>query len=57
MGKRFLNKISFRKEKYIAHCDSPSIIHSSKNASFHSMSKLINVRNHLVRDVLEYKSL
>ena len=55
--KRFLNEIGVKQDRYIVHCDSQSAIHLSKNSSFHSRSKHIDVRYHWVRDVLESKSL
>ena len=39
------------------HCDSQSAIHLSKNSSFHSKSKHIDVRYHWIRDVLEEKKM
>lgn len=39
------------------HCDSQSAIHMSKNSSFHSKSKRIDVRYHWIRDVLKAKQL
>ena len=55
--KRFLNEIGVSQDKYEVLCDSQSAIHLSKNSSFHSRSKHIDVRYHWVRDVLEKKLL
>ncbi|KAI5315215.1 hypothetical protein L3X38_044391 [Prunus dulcis] len=55
--KRFLQELGQEKHKYIFHCDSQSAIHLSKNPSFHSRSKHIDVRYHWIRDVLESKQL
>ena len=38
-------------------CDNQSAIHLSKNASFHSRSKYIDVRYHWIRDVLNSKQM
>ena len=38
-------------------CDNQSAIHLSKNASFHSRSKNIEVRYHWIRDVLYSKKM
>ncbi|CAL9012342.1 unnamed protein product [Prunus brigantina] len=55
--KRFLQELGQEQHKYILHCDSQSAIHLSKNPSFHSRSKHIDVRYHWIRDVLESKKL
>ncbi|CAA0837196.1 Uncharacterized mitochondrial protein AtMg00300 [Striga hermonthica] len=44
-------------EKYVVFSDSQSAIHLSKNSSFHSRSKHIEVRYHWIRNVLESKEL
>ncbi|CAL9013346.1 unnamed protein product, partial [Prunus brigantina] len=44
--KRFLQELGQEQHKYILHCDSQSAIHLSKNPSFHSRSKHIDVRYH-----------
>ena len=38
-------------------CDNQSVIHLSKNASFHSRSKDIDIRYHWIRDVLNSKQM
>ena len=38
-------------------CDNQSAIHLSKNASFHSRSKHIDVHYHWIRDVLNSKQM
>ena len=40
-------------DKYVVHCDSQSAIDLSKNATFHSHSKQIEVRYHWIRLVVE----
>ena len=55
--KRFLNEIGILQDKYEVLCDSQSAIHLSKNSSFHSKSKHIDVRYYWIRDVLERKLL
>lgn len=49
----YLNK----QERYVLHCNSQSAIHLTKNPSFHSRSKHIDVRYHWIRDVLDSKLL
>lgn len=55
--KRFLQELGQEQQKYILHCNSQSAIHLSKNLTFHSRSKHIDVRYHWTRDVLETKQL
>lgn len=55
--KRFLQELGLKQEKYTLFCDNQSAIHLSKNPSFHSRSKHIDVRYHWIRDVLEEKLL
>ena len=51
--KRFLQELGLMQDKYVAHCDSQSAIDLSKNATFHSHSKHIEVRYHWIRLVVE----
>lgn len=39
------------------HCDSQSAIHLSKNSTFHSRTKHIDIRYHWIREMLEEKQL
>ena len=55
--KKFLQELGLKQERYVLHCDSKSAIHLSKNSSFHSRSKHIDVRYHWIRDVLNDKLL
>ena len=55
--KRFLQELGLQQGKYIVYCDSQSVIHLSKNSTFHSRSKHIDVRYHWIRDMLESKEL
>lgn len=55
--KRFLEELGLKQERYVLYCDSQSAIHLSKNPSFHSRSKHIDVRYHWIRDVLDNKFL
>ena len=55
--KKFLQELGLQQERYIVYCDSQSAIHLSKNSTFHSRSKHIDVRYHWIRDVLEMKEL
>ena len=55
--KKFLQELNQNQESYVLYCDSQSAIHLSKNPTFHSRSKHIDVRYHWIRDVLENKLL
>ena len=55
--KKFLQELGLKQERYVLHCDSQGAIHLSKNSSFHSRSKHIDVRYHWIRDVLNDKLL
>ena len=56
MGK-FLEELGLQQEKYVVYSDSQSVIHISKNSTFHSRSKHIDFRYHWIHDVLESKEL
>ena len=43
--------------KYVIYCDNQSAIHLSKNPSFHSKSKHIEMRYHWIREKFERKML
>ena len=43
--KQFLQELGLMQDKYVVHCDSQSAIDLSKNATFHSRSKHIEVRS------------
>ena len=55
--KRFMEELGFRQERYVVLCDNQSAIHLSKNSTFHSRSKHIDVRYHWMRDVINNKLL
>jgi len=55
--KKFVNELGFEKDKYVLFCDNQSVIHLSKNASFHSKLKHIDVHYHWIRDVLNSKQM
>lgn len=55
--KEFLQELKWSQEKYAVHCDSQSAIHLSKNSTFHSRSKHIDVRYHWIRQALEEKEV
>jgi hypothetical protein len=55
--KRFLHELGQGQQKYAMYCDSQSVIHLSKNSSFHMRSKHIDVRYHWIRDMLDSKQL
>jgi len=52
-----LQELGFRQDKYSLFVDSQSAIHLSKNPTFHSRSKHIDVRYHWIRDALDAKLL
>ena len=53
--KKFLQELGLQKERYLLYCDSQSVIHLSKNPTFHSKSKHVDVRYHWICDTLEMK--
>lgn len=55
--KKFLQELGLQQERYIVNCDNQSVIHLSRNSTFHSRSKHIDVRYHLIHDVIEMKEL
>lgn len=55
--KKFLKELGHFQGKYVLLCDSQSAIHLSKNSTFHSKSKHIDVRYHWIREVLDDKLL
>lgn len=55
--KRLVGELGFDQDKYVLFCDNQSAIHLSKNSSFHSRSKHIDVRYHWIREVLSSKQM
>jgi hypothetical protein len=55
--KKFLQELSLQQERYLIHCGSQSVIHLSKNSTFHSRSKHIDIRYHSICDALDEKLL
>ena len=53
--RKFLEELGLQKDKYVVY--SQSVIHLSKNLTFHSRSKHIDDRYHWICDVLESKQL
>lgn len=53
--KKFLEELGIEQEKYLVYSDSQSAIHLSKNSTFHSRFKHIDVRYHWIRDALDMK--
>jgi ATP-binding cassette subfamily B (MDR/TAP) protein 1 len=51
--KNFLKELSVKQEKFTLHCDSQSAIDLSKNSTYHSRTKHIDVRYHWIRNALE----
>ena len=50
--KRFIHKLGFKQQRYVVYCDKQSVIHLSKNSTFHARSKHIDVRYNWMRDAL-----
>ncbi|KAA0065635.1 Retrovirus-related Pol polyprotein from transposon TNT 1-94 [Cucumis melo var. makuwa] len=51
--KRFIPKLGFKQQRYVIYYDNQSTIdHLGKNATFHSITKHIDVRYHWLRDAL-----
>ena len=44
--RKFLEELGLQQKKYVVYSDSQSSIHLSKNSTFHSRSKHIDVRYH-----------
>ena len=55
--RKFLEELRLQQEKCVVYSDSQSVIHLSKNLTFHSRSKHINARYHWIHDVLQSKQL
>ena len=54
---KFFLELGIEQRYYLIHCDSQITIHLTKNSSFHSKFKYIDIRYHWTRDVLEEKLL
>ena len=54
--KRFLQELVLNQTEYIIYCYSQSAIDLSKNYMYHSRTKNIDVRYHLIREELESES-
>ena len=55
--KRLFEELKITQDCFTVLSDSQSAIHLSRNLTFHSRSKHIQVRYHWIRDVLEEKQL
>ena len=55
--RKFLVERGLQQKRYVVYSDSQRVIHLSKNSTFHSNSKHIDVRYHWIRNVLETKQL
>ena len=55
MDKTFFKELGLKQEKYVVHCDSQSEIELSKNATYHSRTKHIEVRYRWIHDATEMK--
>ena len=55
--RKFLEELGLQQDKYVVYSDIQNALHLSKNLTFHSRSKHIDVRYHWIHDVLESKQL
>jgi hypothetical protein len=55
--KRFLLELGVKQDEYVVFCDSQSAIDLSKNATYHSRTKHIDVRYHCLREVIDKKQM
>ena len=55
--KKLLQGLGFTQNKYVLFCDNLSAIYLSRNPTFHSRSKHIELRHHWIRDALERKEM
>ncbi|GAA0153795.1 hypothetical protein LIER_11952 [Lithospermum erythrorhizon] len=53
--KRLFKEVGIEQRQFTILCDSQSAMHLSKNPSFHSRSKHIQIRYHWIRNLLEEK--
>jgi hypothetical protein len=53
--KRFLLELGVKQDEYVVFCDSQSAIDLSKNATYHSQTKHIDVRYHWLCEVIDKK--
>ena len=54
---RFLQELRIQQKNYVVYYDSQSDMDLSKNISYHSQTKHIDVRYHWLRDVIEKQSM
>jgi hypothetical protein len=53
--KRFLLELGVKQDEYVVFCDSQSAIDLSKNATYHSRTKHIDVSYHWLCEVIDKK--
>ena len=53
--KDFFKELGLQQDEYVVYCDRKSTIDLSKNATYHSKTKHIEVRYHYIRDDTELK--
>uniref|UniRef100_A0A2N9J1S8 Integrase catalytic domain-containing protein n=1 Tax=Fagus sylvatica TaxID=28930 RepID=A0A2N9J1S8_FAGSY len=51
--KRFLQDLGLKQDEYVVHCDSQSALDLSKNSTYHSRTKHIDVRYHWLRQIVD----
>ncbi len=51
--KQFLQDLGLKQDECVVHCDSQSAFDLSKNSTYHSRTKHINVRYHWIRLVVD----
>lgn len=55
--KKLFKELGMKQGKFMVHSDSHNTIYVTRNPSFHSSSKYIQVCYHLERDVLDEKKI
>ena len=53
--KEFFKELGLEQDKYVVYCDNHSAIDLSKNATYHSRTKHIEVRYHWIHDATKMK--
>ena len=53
--KTFFKELGLKQDEYMVYCNSQSAIDLSKNVTYHSKTKYIEVGYHWIRDAIEMK--
>ncbi|XXG88514.1 hypothetical protein AAC387_Pa12g0708 [Persea americana] len=51
--RNFFQELGLKQGKYVVYCDSQSAMDLSKNATYHACTKHVDMRYHLIREVIE----